>query len=317
MSDIEFIPNKNNLANLDELSLMGSVLAERRICELYEIADVSARIVYEMLNGGFGIYEALSLIGAELTDGEHKIHKEHLPENFEMLLFYAKAFSVFDKASFARLLLAGISERGAVVSERDFFEKEQREESIAYVKSQLANEAYDVFADSFKEPRLKYVSDIKEAVSLVTRAEAGYAILPLEEKGGARLSSITEILYRSELKINSVTPVFGALGNADMKYALVSPSVSLPAMEEGDDRYLELRIPATDTFKFSELVSVAESLGIELYRVNTISFDGEDGSFPYFSLVLKREASDFTEMLTYLTLFVSDYTSVGIYKNLE
>ncbi len=317
MGDIEFIPNKNNLANLDELSFASSRLSEQRICELYEISEESSRIVFEMLGGSFGIYEALSLISAGFSEQEPKIHGEHLPENFEMLISYAKAFSVFDKASFSRLLLARLSARGIVVSERDFFEKEEREESIAYVKSQLASEAYDVFSEEFKSARLRYASDLKEAVSLVTKSETGYAILPLEEKGGARLSSITEILFKSELKINSVTPVFGALGNADMKYALVSPYVSIPSMEDGDDRYLELRIPANDSFKFSELVSVADSFGITLYRVNTISFESEDGSLPYFSLVLKTEASDFTDMLTYLTLFVSDYTSVGIYKNLE
>ena len=158
---------------------------------------------------------------------------------------------------------------------------------------------------------------MKEAVSLVTKSEVGYAILPLEEKGGARLSSVTEILFKSELKINSVTPVFGALGNADMKYALVSPFVSIPTSEEGDDRYLELRIPSQDGFSFADLASVADSYGITLYRVNTINFEIDGESVPYFSLVLKKETSDFTDMLTYLTLFVSDYASVGIYKNLE
>lgn len=317
MSDIEFVPNKNNLANLDELSLLSSVLSEKRICELYELAEFSSGLIEEMLSDGFGIYEALSLISQELSDRVPQIHENHLPENLEMLTSYSKAFSAFDKASFSKLLLKGLRLRGISLSEKDFFEKEVRKESIAYVKNQLASEAYDVFSEAFSEPRLRYANDLREAVNLVLTGEVGYAILPLEEKGGARLSSITEILFNSELKINSVTPVFGALGNADMKYALVSPTVSVPTREIGDDRYLELRIAGENTHKFSELVSAAESLGTELYRVNTLNFSTEDGTLPYFSLVLKTEAGDFTEMLIYLTLFVSDYTSVGIYKNLE
>ena len=317
MTEIEFIPNKNNLANLSALSLDGSVLAEKRLCELYEISELSSDLVSEMLSGGFGIYEALSLISQGFSETEIKPHDDCLPENFEMLKSYVSAFSLFDRASFSRLLLSGLFERGIKISESDFFKNEAREESIAYVKNQLSNEAFDVFAEEFREPRLKYTDSLNQAVSLVTNGEVGYAILPLEEKGGARLSSITELLFKSELKINSVTPVFGALGNADMKYALVSPAVSIPTMEEGDDRYLELCIPASDTFKFSELMSVAESFGTVIYRVNSVIFRKDGELSPYFSLVLKKETSDFTDILTYLTLFVSDYTSVGIYKNLE
>ena len=315
--DFEFIPSKNNLDNLDELSQMASLLSEKRICELYEISQIAATLIAKMLGEGFGIYEALSLVAQEIPENKLILHKNHLPENFEMLSSYVKSFSVFDKSSFSKLLFIGLRERGISLSESDFFEKSEREESLAFVKSQLANEAYDVFAEDFKDPRLRYVFDIKEAVSLVTSGEVGYAILPLEEKGGARLSSITEILFKSELKINSVTPVFGALGTADMKYALVSDSISLPSYEAGDDRYLELRLSAEDKNRFSELVSVIESFEIDIYRVNTINFNTEDGIKPYFSLVLKTEREAFTEMLIYLTLFISDYTSVGIYKNLE
>lgn len=317
MSEIEFNPHKNNILNLSELSLDSSVLSEMRICELYEIARLSAALIEKMLADGFGIYEALSLISQGLSDAEPIIHEKHIPENFEMLSSYGKALSVYDKASFSRLLLKELRGLGVNISELDFFENVKREGSVVFVKSQLASEAYDVFAEELTSPTLKYAPDIKEAVALVSDGTVGYAILPLEEKGGARLSSITEILFKSELKINSVTPVFGALGNADMKYALVSRAVDVPSYEAGDDRYLELRLPALDTPKFSELISVAESFGIAIFRVNTISFGTEDGIIPHFSIVLKTEAPSFSEMLIYLTLFVSDYTSVGIYKNLE
>ena len=317
MSDFEFIPNKNNLDNLDELSLEASRISEKRICELYEISELSSELVVQMLDGGFGIYEALSLVSSGLSEQELKIHERHLPENFQMLASYVKAFSLYDKAVFSTLLYRGLARRGIRLNEADFFEKEERSPIIAFVKNLLASEAYDVFSEELSEPRLRYVADLKEAVSLVVKDEVGYAILPLEEKGGSRLSSITEMLFKSDLKINSVTPVFGALGNADMKYALVSPTISVPTYEDGDDRYLELRLSAENTLRFTELISVADYLGITLYRVNTISFSTEDGILPYFSLVLKTEARDFTELLIYLTLFVEDFTSVGIYKNLE
>ena len=83
MSEIEFNPHKNNILNLSELSLNSSVLSEMRICELYEIASLSAALIEKMLGDGFGIYEALSLISQGLADGEPIIHEKHIPENFE------------------------------------------------------------------------------------------------------------------------------------------------------------------------------------------------------------------------------------------
>ena len=102
-----------------------------------------------------------------------------------------------------------------------------------------------------------------------------------------------------------------------MKYALVSKNVTVPDFEQGDDRYLEIRLSADSPGSLAELFCVAEGFDIELYRVNTVNFTTEDGASQFYSLVLKSEGGNFTSMLTYLTLFVTDYTSVGIYKNLE
>ena len=317
MGDIEFIPNKNNLANLDELSLMGSRLSEKRICELYEIAEESSRTVLEMQKDGFGIYEILSLISSGFSETELKIHEHHLPENLNFLASYVESFSLFDKASFTKLLLSVLSSKGITLTERDFFEKEERDESIAYVKNQLANEAYDVFSEEFSDPRLKYAADLKEAVSLVTKSLVGYAILPLEEKGGARLPTVSEIIFRNDFKINSVIPVFGPDGNADMKYALVSKNFTVPKRDADDDGYLEIRLDASSDNVLTEVFSAVDYFGMSVYRVNTVTFDTEGESETYFSVVIRDSGNNFAGLLTYFTLFIGDFVPVGIYKNLE
>ena len=141
--------------------------------------------------------------------------------------------------------------------------------------------------------------------------------MPLEERGGARLAAVAELLFREDLKINSVTPVFGFEGLADMKYALVSKHFTVPDIFPDDDRYLEIRIKADSNVSVSELFSAAESLDSYLYRINTLTFTTEDGEAQYYSVVFRDDGKDFSPLLVYLTLFSGAYTPIGIYKNLE
>jgi hypothetical protein len=119
------------------------------------------------------------------------------------------------------------------------------------------------------------------------------------------------------LKINAVTPVFGPDGMADLKYALVSDSFTVPDATEGDDRYLEIRISDGGGSELSSLLSVAVMLGHSVYRVNTHKFFNEDGEETFFSIVIRDEGRSFLSLLSYLTLFIDDYVPQGIYKNLE
>lgn len=317
MVDIEFTPNEVNIQNITELSKKQSRLFEKRLCEIYELASVAADIAVNMLREDYGIYEILSIISVGFSDKSSPVHSSCLKENEKMLVSYIENADVYGKASFSKLFLDVLSSRGIKISEISFFDENNTRETVSFVKNQLSSEAYDVFSEEFNDPRLKYAADMKEAVSMLVNDVTGYCILPLEERGGARLSAITEILFKEDLKINSVTPVFGPYGGADMKYALVSKNVSVPDIQPGDDRYLEIRIKADSSGTLSQILTVARAFGIGIYRVNTISFSTEEGDIPYISLVLKNEEADFSTMLVYLTLFVSDYTSVGIYKNLE
>ena len=135
MSDIEFSPNQINIENLSELTRLHTLLSEKRICELHEISVGAALLIKEMLNSGFGIYEALSLISQGFFEKLECEHDNLQKEKLDMLASYVKAFSVYDKSCFSSLLLSKLSSLGVSVSEELFFDKEEREESIAFVKS--------------------------------------------------------------------------------------------------------------------------------------------------------------------------------------
>ena len=163
----------------------------------------------------------------------------------------------------------------------------------------------------------RYSKTLAETARAVNLSEYQYALLPLEEKGGARIPATAELIFREDLKINSVTPVFGFEGLADMKYALVSKHFTVPDVKPDDDRYLEIRLRTDSSIPLPELLLASSALGASIYRVNTISFDTQDGQLQHYSVVFKDEGKDFSALLIFLTLFAGNYTAVGIYKNLE
>ena len=303
--------------NIQKLSIEQSVAEEKRICEVSVPARDAASFASDMLRDGYGIYEVLSVVSEGLFMPEPSVHKYSLDENYHRLIEYLKSNYKYDKIVFTEMFRDMLIQKGIIISESDFLKTSSGAESFTYVRNSLADEAYDVFAEEFLDPRVKYSNSLSEAARGVSSGEFEYALLPLEEKGGARLASVAELLFKEDLKINSVTPVFGFEGLADMKYALVSKHFSVPEVKEDDDRYLEIRLRVDSSISLSELFSAADAFGISLYRVNTISFDTEDGITQYYSIVFRDEGKDFTLLLIYLTLFSGAYTPIGLYKNLE
>lgn len=305
------------VANIAKLADKQSLLEEQRICEIADAVYSAASFAANMLADGYGMYEILSIISDGFSSADSGIHQGALPENEKALFSYLKVLNANDKILFSTMFFDKLTEMGISIRESSFLEAYTKDETFTYVKNPLADEAFDVFSQDFRDPRVKYSKSLNEAAKAVSSGEVEYALLPLEEKGGARLSAVAAIMFREDLKINSVTPVFGYEGLADMKYALVAKHFSLPELLFDDDRYLEIRLRADSSVPLSELFLAADILGATLYRVNTISFDTEDGPVPYYSIVFRDDCKDFSSLLVYLTLFSGAYTPVGIYKNLE
>lgn len=302
--------------NIRELTKEQSLLCERRVCEIAELAYDAASSSKKMIEDGMGIYEILSFFSEEYDELQVKSHDFHLPENKEILDFEFSRFSIMDKAYFSKIYTELMNKEDTKLCEVDFLPQTALDETFVYVKNTYSDEAYDVFAQDFADPRVRYATSFKEAVNLVENGEVTYCLLPLEERG-ARLATVAELLYRQELKINSVIPVFGIDGSADLKYAMVSRSFTVAKRDSDDDRYLEIRLPKNGVLSLSQILTVAECYGVNIYRVNSLSFNSNEGRQDCYSIVFSGENVDFTSLLVFLTLFSSDYTAVGIYKNLE
>lgn len=314
--DGSFMANGVTESNISALLTIESENCERRICELSELADDAAAFAVQHITDGYGVYEVLSLFDGLMPSDAPEPHEYALDENRPRLSSYLKRAIVADRAVFTELFLSRLSARGVVLSESDFLEDEHSDESFVYVKNRLADEAYDVFSQEMESARVSYAAGFREAVREVAEGRAEYCLLPLEERAGARIPSISALLFAEDLKISSVTPVFGFDGTADMKYALVSRHFTVPPVRKDDDRYLEIRL-GNDSVSVAELFSAAAYYGITVYRINTAVFTTDDGDAQFVNVVFKTSGASFVPLLAYLTLFSDSCTEVGIYTNLE
>ena len=310
-----FSPDKVNLDSLRDSASRAQYLTERRIVEIKEIADAAAEFIKAGVSGGLDLSTLLTLTFENGALPPVTLNPDTIPEGIEAVKSSSYASMIYDKAELAALVISALRGLGIKVDESAFLKVDARDETVAYVKNPFADEAYDVFSTELSDPRVTYVKSFKEALALVDAGEVGYCLLPLEERG-ARLSTVGELIFRGDFKINSVTPVFGFDGLADMKYALVSKSFTIPTVDPDDDRYLEIRIGAGKC-DVADVLLAAKRYNTTLYRINSAIYDIEGNHELYHSIVFRDDGGDFTELLTYLTAFAVDYTPVGIYKNLE
>lgn len=311
-----FSPNEVYYANLKELFAEQSRVAELRISELAAIASEAAELSKSMSDEGLLPYEII----AALSDTD--VLDICFPSNIaEHSVRYVKNLTALteasDKAEFSRIYLSECRSRGIAIKAEDFFPEERGAQTFTYVKNSLSDEAYEVFSQDFADPRVYYSDSIKAASAAVADGKIGYCILPFEEKGGSRISSISDTIYKHQLKISAITPVFGFEGNADVKYALVAQSVTVPDISEEDDGYAELLIKSDSGEELTELLGAARTLELSVYKVCAVSFGAPGDSESYYSVILKMGNEGFEALLVYLSMFLSECDIVGLYKNLE
>ncbi len=314
LKDNDFISPGLTNKNLDALSLNISLLSQRRIVELSLLARQAAEAFSSLYNEGLNVYEIREAL---FETEDKKIYPGEEGDSFsKKAVSYIKASEALDKAVFVQALVAELSSNGLSLCEADYLDEGAGEETFVYVKNRLADEAFDVFSENFKDPRVFYAPDFRSAARAVLADKCEYCLLPLEERGGVRISSVGALLYSLDLKINSVSSVFGPDGTQDMRYALISKHFSIPPAGPDDDRYLEVRLSGISSELLSCIFLVAQHFGLSVYRINTNEGSGEDAEGSV-TVVFSVLGGTFVELLTYLSIFCPSHTVVGIYANLE
>ncbi len=304
------------LKNLSVLLADQQKSYERRISEIAHLASLAADYTIELTADAFSLIDALSMISESIETTPSDIPATALPENIRRIKSFSEGISSGDKVLFSDLYLESLGDKDRDASIKDFLPEGGGNGRVSYVRNGFADEAYDVFSQEISGCHVKYCDSFKDAVRDVISDFSEFALLPLEE-GGARISTIEEMLYSNELKIAAITPVFGFDGLADMKYALVSKSYRIPKLRPGDESYIELMISNSTGIKLSSMLTAAESLGLQLYRVCSVTFNTADGECSQYSVIMKDGGRGFLAFLVYLTLFEPSAQMIGMYKNLE
>ena len=311
-----FSPSEIYYRNLRELLADQSRKAELRISELAAIASEAAELSLAMNAEGLLPYEIIAAFSdTDVLDTE--IPADTADHSVKYVRNLSSFVSASDKAEFSRIYLSECASRGLVIRAEDFFPNERSAQTMTYVKNSLSDEAYDVFSQDFEDPRVYYSESIKEAAVAVADGRIGYCILPFEEKGGSRISSISDVIYKYQLKISGITPVFGFEGNADVKYALVAQSVTVPDMADDDDGYAELLVKNDEGSALRDLMVAAGTLDLPIYKVCAVSLSDRANAENYYSVILKTAGAGFEALLVYLSMFCPECDIVGLYKNLE
>ena len=311
-----FSPDGVTLSNLEELSVGEQRTAEARLYELLDVADAAAEFSSPLYLAEIGVPEMLSMLSGGITFGSGAAAENNDPAVLRATADSMRVTSVLDAVRFTELYLECMKSIGCRIEEQDLLGEPELGQVYGYVKNQFSDEAYDVLTEDLADPRVKYYKNFSECAAALARGEVDHILLPLEERGGVRLPTVSELIYRYDFKINSVTPVFGFGADADLKYAEISRRFRRSDSADDDDRYIELRVPAKDG-AIADILAAASAFRMSVYRVNTHTMDTEGEISAYFSLVLREGDSDFAPLLTYLALFAADLIPVGVYKNLE
>ncbi len=241
LDDVIFSVPDAIMSNLERLSREHSILTELKAYELRDVALAMAVGSDDLFGGGLDASEILSLFSETLDLGSYPLSDDTTPAVRTLISKNRTALAMRDRELLTELYLDAVSGRHPI-TERDFLPSSLGDETFTYVRNLLSDEAYDVFSQDFTDPKVRYSRTFRDAARSVAAGEVTYCLLPLEERGGVRLHTVSELIFRNDFKINSVIPVFGPDGNADVKYALVSKSFTVPERKADDDLYLELRI---------------------------------------------------------------------------
>lgn len=304
-----------SISNLNAIAKDESKEFEMRLCELSFFAENTAMQIKNLISEGMSVTDALALLSSEITFSEGDIDSGVIDESERSVRAFLGMIALQDRANFAVLLRQKLSNIGVDVSERDFLTEIITDETFVYVKSALADEAFDVFSQEYDDPRIVYAENFKKACFDVADKRTGYCILPFEERSSVRIPSIAKLVSDLDLKIVAITPVFGFEGNADMKYALISRSFKIPERDELTDRYFEITVPKS-ALSLHELLCASEIFGDSVYKIET-SLVGDDVENSFYTIIFKDGGESFVDLLVYLSLFAEEYVPTGIYKNIE
>lgn len=293
---------------------------EKRISHIFDAANIASKRITEELksdsavksilksDGVFDILEDLLLRAPSLSFGEPTSFSEYLCEKFLSRfdgMCFCKGIASAESVSLSELFVC-------IYGEAQDNSKPGRERQIALLRNSGSSRAFELFAKNLRGVEAYYGDNFQSLCAGVSSGDAKYAIVPIESGSDGRLDGLHRVIERYSLSVLMTCRVRAHDGSVT-KYALVGkPS---PLVGYDGELKFEFRITFGSADEVINICDAARFFGADVERIDSLSgvFGGRDNSFDF---ILDVSCADMAGLLTYMSIYYSQFVTVGIYKHI-
>lgn len=251
--------------------------------------------------------DTFAISDAIIKDLADEIAKgDALPSPSDTLDLYLElAKENFDHINFVKLCLEITSSLKDTVFEENSF----KPYSVCYLRSGVADKAFECFSNYFEGLSAYYSTDFKTMCEDVYYERADGCIMPLESSNDGILASFRHLLIKYELKISGICKV-PQNDDAALTLAFVTGDL-IPDNGDIFEFYFH-SIHGTDTY---HILSMTLALGGDIIRINSAPSENSDRC-DYHICVKLPEDSKAALIYSFDALYPS-YIILGNYKNIN
>ncbi len=285
---------------------------EMRLGHLFDAAELMmARLTPS--EGSFDLsplFAEVSLL-VEAPLGGQSAARSPLPENRAFLSFFAGKLSAFDRIGFTECFASTLEGRlGRPLTLYDFpegVEKKPKNKRVLYVKNAYADLSFDGFAPLLPMARPLLRQNFRAVCDDLENELGDYAILPLLS-GGKELPGVFSLLFEYGFAIASLIrpeteeeepPVFALLARAPLLLSDAEFFGFCFFPKRGEDT--------------TALLSAIDCFSLSVQKIETLP----TATLPGYRVTVRGDEKRFVLLLTYLTLFVKDFSSFGFYGEVK
>ncbi len=300
--------------NLREVSRRQSAEWEKRKAHLEEAARA---YLAAALEGEPTDPTALYLATEPLTRAFHTVtpHDNMLPANRDGMIEYLMDLTYTDRVALADAFLQAAADHfGRPLTLADFPEgaaPRPEGKRVCYVRGHLADRAFAPLTEALGTPSVQYRESFREVADDVENGYADYGILPLSADG-APLHSVTELIGRHGLHLVDTLRLPSEEGEGTA-FALLCRSAA--TLSDEVDTFSFRFVPVEEE-ALPALLRCLSVYGGRLLACNTAPLSYNTARF-LCTVTLGGDETVFCRLLSYLTLFVPGFATLGFYRELD
>lgn len=289
------------IGNLSELEAVRLSLHEKQIAHLGELAELLCEEAGEdeifFRDEAFASrYRELTGLTATATVASFNRQRVAAAEG---------ALSAVSRAMLLRRLTDSLGIHGLQAA-GTFFDDPPHEESetISYMKSSYADDAYTRFSAELRDPKVLYGHDFTEICENVYYGRCAYCILPVENSVDGRLAGFRVLIMKYGLRIARICRVETGQGEGSTVFALLKKTLALPTEEEP----LSFEFRVTAVGGLLPLFCAADVCGMQTRFVNSVP-----GESDVYDMAMTIDPEGFCGFLSFLYLEYPSFIPTGIF----